>query len=59
LKVTVFWDNAPCSLVVALREELENRVLRRTFGSIRDEVKRELGKLLNEKLHILYSCPYY
>jgi hypothetical protein len=47
---------------LTLREEhrlkaFENRVLRRTFGSKRDEVTGELRKLHNEELHILYSSP--
>jgi hypothetical protein len=45
-----------------LREErrlrvFENRVLRRIVGSKRDEVTGEWRKLLNEKLHDLYSSP--
>jgi hypothetical protein len=35
----------------------ENRVLRRIFGSKRDEVTGEWRKLHNEKLRILYSSP--
>jgi hypothetical protein len=35
----------------------ENRVLRRTFGSKRDEVTREWRKLHNEGLNDLYSAP--
>jgi hypothetical protein len=35
----------------------ENRVLRRIFGSNRDEVTREWIKLHNEELHDLYSSP--
>jgi hypothetical protein len=35
----------------------ENTVLRRIFGSKRDEVTREWSKLHNEELHILYSSP--
>jgi hypothetical protein len=34
-----------------------NRVLRRTFGTKRDEVTGEWRKLHNEELHILYSSP--
>ena len=33
----------------------ENRVLRRTFGAKRDEIRREWRKLHNEELHGLYS----
>jgi hypothetical protein len=33
----------------------ENRVLRRVFGSKRDEVTREWRKLQNEGLHNFYS----
>jgi hypothetical protein len=45
-----------------LREEnrlrvFENRVLRRIFGPMRDEVTGEWRKLHNEELHILYSSP--
>ena len=35
----------------------ENRVLRRVFGSKRDEVTGEWRKLHNEKLRDLYSLP--
>ena len=35
----------------------ENRVLRRIFGSKRDEVMREWRKVHNEKLNDLYSSP--
>jgi hypothetical protein len=45
-----------------LREErrlrvFENRVLRRVFGSKRDEVTGEWRKLHNEELNDLYSLP--
>jgi hypothetical protein len=36
---------------------LENRVLRRIFGSKRDEVTGEWRKLHYEELHDLYSSP--
>jgi hypothetical protein len=47
---------------VTLREEhrlreFENRVLRRIFGSKRDEVTGEWRKLHNGELHNLYSSP--
>jgi len=47
---------------LTLREELrlrvfESRVLRRIFGSRRDEVTGEWRKLHNEKLNYLYSSP--
>jgi hypothetical protein len=47
---------------VTLREEhrlrvFENRVLRRIFGSKRDEVTEEWRKLHNEELRDLYSSP--
>ena len=35
----------------------ENRVLRRVFGSKRDEVTRESRKLHNEEIRDLYSLP--
>jgi hypothetical protein len=35
----------------------ENRVLRRMFGSKRDEATGEWRKLHNEELHNLYSSP--
>jgi len=45
-----------------LREEcrlrvFENRVLRRVFGPMRDEVTGERRKLHNEELNDLYSSP--
>jgi hypothetical protein len=45
-----------------LREErrlrvFENRVLRRVFGTKRDEVTGEWRKLHNKKLYALYSSP--
>jgi hypothetical protein len=48
---------------LTLREEhrlsvFENRVLRRMFGPIRDEVTGDWRKLHSEELHILYSSPY-
>jgi len=47
---------------LTLREErrlriFENRVLRRIFGSKRDEVTGEWGKLHNEELNDLYCSP--
>jgi hypothetical protein len=47
---------------LTLREEhslraFESRVLRRIFGSKRDEVTGEWRKLHNEELHDLYSLP--
>jgi hypothetical protein len=35
----------------------ENRVLRRVFGPMRDEVTGEWRKLHNEELNDLYSLP--
>jgi hypothetical protein len=48
--------------LLTLREEhslrlFENRVLRRIFGSRRDEVRGEWRKLHNEELHDLYCSP--
>jgi hypothetical protein len=52
---------------VTLREErrlrvfenrvFENRVLRRIFGTKKDELTGEWRKLHNEELHDLYSLP--
>jgi hypothetical protein len=47
---------------LTLREEhrqrvFENRVLRRSFGTKRDEVTGGWRKLHNEELHNLYSSP--
>jgi len=35
----------------------ENRILRKIFGSKRDEVTRDWNRLRNEKLRVLYSTP--
>jgi len=43
---------------LTLREERRLRVLRRVFGSKRDEVTGEWRKLHNEELRDLYSLPY-
>jgi hypothetical protein len=40
-----------------LREERRLRVLRRVFGSKREEVTGEWRKLHNEELNDLYSLP--
>jgi hypothetical protein len=50
------------TLPLTLREEhrpgaFENRMLRRIFGSKRDEVTGGWRKLHNEELHNLYSSP--
>jgi len=47
---------------LTLREErrlrvFENRMLRRIFGSKRDEITGEWRKLHNEELNDLYSSP--
>ena len=51
-----------CRSSLTLREErrlrvFENRVLRRVFGSKRDEVTGEWRKLHNEELSDLYYLP--
>jgi hypothetical protein len=48
--------------LLTFREEcrlwvFENRVLRRIFGPMRDEVTEEWRKLHNEQLNDLYSLP--
>jgi hypothetical protein len=45
-----------CTLSLRLRV-FENRVLRRIFGSKRDEMTGCWRKLHNEELHSLYSSP--
>jgi hypothetical protein len=50
------------TLSLTLREKhrlrmFENRVLRRIFGPMRDEVTREWRKLHSEELHKLYFSP--
>jgi hypothetical protein len=50
------------TLSLTLREEhrlkvFENRVLRRIFGSKRDEVTGGWRKLYNEELHNFYTSP--
>jgi hypothetical protein len=50
------------NLVVTLRDEhrlsgFQNRVLRRIFGTRRDEVTGDWRKLHNEALHNLYPLP--
>ena len=50
------------TLLIFFREErrlrvFENRVLRRVFGSKRDEVTGEWRKLHNEELRDIYSLP--
>ena len=47
---------------LALREEnmlrlFENKVLRKTFGAKRDEIKAEWRKLHNAELHAFYCSP--
>jgi len=47
---------------LTLREEcrlrlFENRVLKRIFGPMRDEVTREWRKLHNEELNDMFSSP--
>ena len=58
--LVVFYGFETWSLI--LREEhrlrvFENRVLRRIFGSRRDEVTGEWRKLHNEELNVLYCSP--
>jgi hypothetical protein len=38
-------------------EDVENRVLRRTFGPKKEEVAGDLRRLHNEELHNLYASP--
>jgi hypothetical protein len=45
------------TLSLTLREKHRLRVLRRIFGSKRDEVTKDWRKLHNEKLCNLYSSP--
>jgi hypothetical protein len=50
------------TLFLILRQEhrlrvFENRLLRRIFGSKRDEVTRDCRRLHNEELRNLYSSP--
>ena len=56
----VFYGSETCSLT--LREErklrvFENRVLRRIFGPVRDEVTGEWRKLHYEEVNDLYCSP--
>jgi hypothetical protein len=48
------WHNIPEDTILHKLRVFENRVLRRIFGSKRDEVTREWRKLHNEELHNLY-----
>jgi hypothetical protein len=46
-----------------MREErrlraLENRIVRKVFGTKRDEATREWGKLRKEELYDLYCLPH-
>jgi hypothetical protein len=48
--------------LLILREEcrlrvFENKVLRRIFGTKRDEITRERRRLHNKELYSLYSSP--
>jgi hypothetical protein len=61
--ISVLLDNVSCCLrllILKCKHRLrvfENRVLRRIFGTKRDEMTGGLRKLLNEELHGLYSSP--
>jgi hypothetical protein len=58
LVVSYGCETLPQSLSEELRLRVfENRVLKRIFGSRRDEETGELSKLHSEELHILYSSP--
>jgi hypothetical protein len=52
-----------CKTILLLNQEelrlqvFENRVLRKIFGSKRDEVKGEWRRLHNEELYDMYSTP--
>jgi hypothetical protein len=59
LPVVLYWRE---TWSVTLKEEhrlrvFENRVLRRIFGSKRDEVMKGSRKLHKKELHNLYSSP--
>jgi hypothetical protein len=43
--------------LLTLKEDLENRVLRKILGPERDEVIGEWRRLHNKKLYALYSSP--
>jgi hypothetical protein len=60
--VTVIYISGCETWSLTLREERrlsvsENRVLRRIFGSMRDEVIVNMRRPNNEELHNLYSSP--
>ena len=60
LKAISHWESPSKSLTLGEERRLRalgNRVLRRIFGSKRDKVAGEWGKLHNEELNDLYCSP--
>ena len=52
-----FYEYISSSVCCCCVRVFENRVLRRMFWPIRDELTRECRKLQNEELNDLYSSP--
>ena len=49
--------NVLFSIYLGLLSVLQNKVLRKIFGTKRDEITGEWRKLHNAELHALYSSP--